>query len=346
MAARQRESKEEDDESKKASNLLIYSLYAAIILLIIAYILTDLALIGLLAFVLIIAAIVLELRASLRYEGGRKTLVDIAIAIVAAVLLFWVIPALVLQTGSPINVVESCSMLPTLHRGDLVLLHGISNMSLFLTSHKVPVVNVTEQQFSGMVSNMQNEFVEPFAYYPSNPNQISSIIAANASGYGVGFYNLECIAREGTTSSPKYSQCQLSSQASNLITYNYATAKLETKSGNESILYVPSIMVGSTSVVENYTNPIIVYRTTSRDYFSGDIIHRLVAAINVDGKYYLLTKGDNNPILDIESLNYPANQSDVLGYVVSDIPYLGFPSLIIKGQISPVAGCSQTIVRS
>lgn len=346
MASRQHKIREKEAGSKKTSNLVIYSLYAAIILLIIAYIFTGLALIGLLAFALIIAAIALELRASLRYEGGRRTLIDIGIAVAAAILIFWAIPALLLQTSSPINVVESCSMLPTLHRGDLVLLHGISNTSTFLKSHNIPVVNVTGQQFSSMVSTMQNEFVEPFAYYPSDPNQISSIVAANASGYSVGFYNLECIAKEGATQSPQYGKCQLSSQSSNLIKYGYAAAKLEAASGNKSIIYVPSITIGNTTVVENYSNPIIVYKTTSMDYFSGDIIHRLVAAIDVDGKYYLLTKGDNNPILDIESLNYPENQSAVIGYVISDIPYLGYPSLIIKGQIGPVAGCNQTIIRN
>ena len=35
------------------------------------------------------------------------------------------------------------------------------------------------------------------------------------------------------------------------------------------------------------------------DYFTGDIIHRLVAALDVNGSYYTLTKGDNNPVLAI-----------------------------------------------
>ena len=36
----------------------------------------------------------------------------------------WILICIVLQTGKPMNVVTSCSMLPVLHRGDLVFLQG------------------------------------------------------------------------------------------------------------------------------------------------------------------------------------------------------------------------------
>ncbi len=308
---------------------------------IIGYVLSGLEILGALAFVLILVTVAVEFRSSIKAEGGRKTLVDVVMAVTAAIIIFWLIPAAILQTNSPINVVASCSMLPTLHRGDVVLLHGIPNMTTFLSKHNIPVVNVSQAQFSGMVSNMQGEFAQPFAYFNGNPSEISSI-TGSSSPSGFGFYSLECIAR----SSPSmYGQCS-TNQQNNLIKYGYSTARLVTPEGNKSIVYVPSITIANTTIAENYSNPIIVYKTTSVDYFTGDIIHRIFAAMNVDGKYYILTKGDNNPILDIESLNYPVNSSDVIGYVVTDVPYLGFPSLIIKGQVGNVPGCNQTIVRN
>jgi hypothetical protein len=98
-------------------------------------------------------------------------------------------------------------------------------------------------------------------------------------------------------------------------------------------------------VPENYSNPVVVYKTIQNDSFGGSIIHRLVAAIDVNGTYYFLTKGDNNPALDIEFGNYPAAQSDIVGYKIADVPVLGYVKLLISGQLVTPAGCNQTILR-
>lgn len=345
--AQESKASKQDKKAKPASKI-IYLMYAALVACIVAYVLTSISVIGILAFVLIAVILVTEFRMSLKSEGGRKTVIDIMIAVVAAVLIFWVLPATVLHTSSPIDVVASCSMLPVLHRGDIVVLHGISDMSSFLEEHNIPVVSVSQASFSNMVNNMQSEFIEPFAYTSSgNTATISSVIQKN-SQYTLGLYNLECIAEEEQSEPSSLNSCLVSqsTEASDLIKYNYAIADLQTSSGNASIVYVPSIVIGNTTVLENYSNPIIVYKTTSKDYFTGDIIHRLFAAIKVNNTYYLLTKGDNNPILDIESLNYPVNSSNVIGYVVGSVPYAGYPSLIIKGEVGSVPGCNQTIVRN
>ena len=77
----------------------------------------------------------------------------------------------------------------------------------------------------------------------------------------------------------------------------------------------------------------------------GDIIHRVVAALNVNGSYYILTKGDNNPGLDMEFGNYPINQSSVIGYDIATVPLIGYLKLIVSGQLGAVAGCNQTMLR-
>jgi len=79
--------------------------------------------------------------------------------------------------------------------------------------------------------------------------------------------------------------------------------------------------------------------------FSGSIIHRIYAILNVSGSYYFLTKGDNNQALDIEFGNYPANETSVVGYVIAEIPVLGYVKLILSGQLSVPQGCNQTILR-
>ena len=342
IQAKPEKSAKERRQPKKAS-MISYALYLALILSIVGYIFLGNSLLGALAFILVILAIVYEFGDSFRTIGVKKTLAEVALAIILAVALIWLVPSLILHTSSPIDVVASCSMLPVLHRGDLVALHSISNMSSFLKSKGIPVVNVSKAAFDGMIANMQSEFIEPFAYSISNPSQIYTGYNASAN-QSIGFYNLGCMA---SVPASRYAECLVKNQSSNLIQYHYSLARQTNSKGvNSTIPYVSSITIGNRTIAENYSNPIIVYKTTKYDYFTGDIIHRLVAALNVSGSYYTLTKGDNNPVLDIEALNYPSNSSNVVGYVVSDVRYVGFLSLIIRGQIAPVAGCNQTIVTS
>ena len=332
----------EPKNEKKKAGFLVYLLYILLLISIMVYIFTGSSIAGAAAFILIIGVIVYEFSDSFRTIGFTKTIAEVCLAILLAVALIWFIPSLILHTSSPIDVVASCSMLPTLHRGDIVILHDIPNMSTFLEANHIPVINVSRNAFQNMEDNMQSEFLEPVPYSKNNASHIYS--SYNASdNQSIGFYNIACMARLPPT---RYSECLVTNQSSNLIQYNYSLAReVNNKGANITIPYVSSITIDGTTIVENYSNPIIVYKTTKYDYFTGDIIHRLVAALDVNGSYYTLTKGDNNPVLDIEALNYPSNTSNVVGYVVSDVRYIGYLSLIIRGEISPVAGCNQTIVR-
>ena len=332
----------EPKNEKKKAGFLVYLLYILLLISIIVYIFTGSSIAGAAAFILIIGVIVYEFSDSFRTIGFTKTIAEVCLAILLAVALIWFIPSLILHTSSPIDVVASCSMLPTLHRGDIVILHDIPNMSTFLEANHIPVINVSRNAFQNMENNMQSEFLEPISYSKNNASHIYSSYNS-MDNQSIGFYDIACMARLPST---RYSECLVRNQSSNLIQYSYSLAReVNNKGANTTIPYVSSITIDGTTIVENYSNPIIVYKTTKYDYFTGDIVHRLVAALDVNGSYYTLTKGDNNPVLDIEALNYPSNTSNVVGYVVSDIRYIGYLSLIIRGQISPVAGCNQTIVR-
>lgn len=299
------------------------------------------------ALTLIAIVIIAELKLSAKSEGLKKTLFEAGASIIIAIAAVLIIPSIILHTSAPIDVVASCSMLPVMHRGDLVVLSGITNMTQFLQKNKIPVVNVSQATFSTMLNNMNSEFVEPFAYFSGNRSAIT-LTPINGSAYSVGFYSVSCINTYTYLRQPyNYNKCYVNpySLSNNLIKYNYSIGRLQQAGQNLNVVYVSSITIGNTTLTQNYSNPIIVYRTTSSDYFSGDIIHRLYVAIRVGNNYYLLTKGDNNLVLDIEAMNYPINMTNVVGSVVADVPYLGYPSLIIKGQIGSVPGCNQVIVR-
>lgn len=334
---------EKQAKSRKKQTLKLNILYLFLVLSVIGYVLSSNPILGAIAFVLIVFTMVEEFRESVNDEGLRKSLYDVIAAIVIIVVI-WIILVILLDTTSPINVVASCSMLPSLHRGDLVILHGISNMTYFLESNRIPVVNVSQQAMRAMQRNMNLEFLAYFAYNASDPSQISQIFSN--PNLPIALYNTKCIDTFVSTGQyAKIRNCKVPSQAGNLIRYNYSIVNVSINGATAYSAQTNLISIANTTVSENYNNPIIVYRTTSNDSFTGDIIHRLFAAIKVGNQYYLLTKGDNNPGLDIQFINYPITQGNVAGSVAYDIPAVGYLRLIVSGMFSTPAGCNSTIVR-
>lgn len=341
----------EQKQKKKKDDRLIYLLYAAVLILIILYILQNSIIIGALAFGAIIVTMAVEFKSSITSEGVRKTAIDLVIAAIAVVIVVWILPSFLLQSSSPTNVVASCSMLPSLGRGDLVLVHGISNFSSFIRQNRIPTVNVSAQSFNSMLKNITSEYLEPFAYLNNDKSDVvlAPYLNSSLSSYSFGMYNLGCIQfylNYGETS--LFYKCYVASQANNLIRYNYTIGNV-TVSGKETrILETSNITIANTMITEDYGNPVVVYQTVQGDSFATDpqVIHRVYAVINASGSYYVLTKGDNNPVLDIQAGNYPAGQAQVIGYLFASVPYLGYPSLIIKGQLAPVAQCNQTILNN
>ncbi|MGC8479432.1 MAG: hypothetical protein ACP5M9_02070 [Candidatus Micrarchaeia archaeon] len=337
------------EQNKKTNNNIINLTYVLIIIFMVAYIATQSIIFGFLSFALIIATLFLEFKSSVTEEGTKKTIIDIGIVLVVVIILFWVIPTIVLQSSSPINVVASCSMLPSIQRGDLVLVHGISNMSSFLSENKIPVIKISQNELLTLFGNITQQFIYPFPYIKGNPSEVLlKGYYTNASKYQIGLYNVECI--DGYLSkglSKDLSQCLANTyEKGSIIQYNYSIANLSYQNTIFKEPYISSIKINNTVVYENYSNPVIVYKTIPGDSFTdSQIVHRVFAALQVNNTYYILTKGDNNQILDIEDMNYPPNQTQIIGYVALTIPFLGYPSLIIKGQFGSVPGCNETILR-
>ncbi|MGC8662354.1 MAG: hypothetical protein ACP5RT_01035 [Candidatus Micrarchaeia archaeon] len=330
-------------EAKYKKQAPMWPMYLLLAAMIIIYALHNSFILGFLIFLLIIVILVMEVKISVAIEGKAKSLLDVLIAL-GVVFILWLLLVVLMQTSSPIDSVASCSMLPALHRGDLVLLHGIGNPSSFAKAHNLTVVNMSSSAFESLEKSMQNEFLSYYAYY-INKSRITNIVPYGSS-YSIGLYNNYCIYRYSYMGMQnEIRNCYVSSQRNNTIKYNYSIGNVLVGGKQYNIIYTSSISISNKTIFQNFSNPIIVYKTSSKDYFSGDIIHRVYAIINASGNYYFLTMGDNNPGLDIEFANYPPNASSVLGYVIGDVPIVGYVKLIISGQFGKVAGCNQTIMR-
>ncbi len=319
-------------QSKK-EKLTVWPLYIILAMLFMLYLFYQkvafLSLVfGISVFFVLVTIIALELILGAKDEGYKKMMIEIfvAIAIVAAI---WLLLSAYLHTAYPIDVVPSCSMLPHLHRGDLIFVRGIENISQI----KAPILNITSTQASKILDS-PSESLECVAYGYSNGRlEVSQIIKPN---YSLGLY------------SSSDSQLVPYGQQSQPVTYTCGARAV--KYGNGSIVneaYLASITVNNITVVGDRNNSIIVYKTAPGDLFysEGDpyVVHRVYAILNASGQYYMLTKGDNNPGLDMQYFNYPAPTGNVIGKVVGAIPYVGYIKLILDGSIAQPQGCNYTI---
>ncbi len=324
---------------------LLWVLYAILAILILLYVVHNSTSLGIVILILIAVILFAEFKYSVREEGVWKTVMDVAMAL-AAVAAVWIVLILVLQTESPVDVVSSCSMLPALQRGEMVFLHGIPNMTEFLQAHGIPTVNVSQGAYSSFLANISGEFL---SFYPYARGNVGDITTYYTGGESIGLYNMKCLYTNSELGRPgNDGRCYvpLSAQQSNLIRYNYSIGNVSINGTIYREVYTSSITIGNTTITENYSNPIVIYRTNQSDAFTGDIIHRMVAAMRVGDSYYILTKGDNNQVLDLQALNYPPSQSDIVGYYIGGVPYLGYLRLIVSGSFTPDPQCGQVTLRS
>ncbi len=195
--------------AKTAKGAMVWPYYILFLILVLLYARTGSIALGILSFMAIIAILIVEAKTSVKAEGARKTVVDIAVAIAAALVL-WVVLVLAMHTYSPIDAVASCSMLPTLQRGDLVLLSGITNFTQFVDSNHVPVINMTSQEFSYFENNIDKEFLAYYAYADGNKSYISDILPS--SNYQIGLYNTKCLSTYSYMGQPNnYYKCYVAS---------------------------------------------------------------------------------------------------------------------------------------
>jgi hypothetical protein len=266
--------------------------------------------------------VTLEVKDGAKKHGWKHEALDTAIALLVA-LGIWFGASFLLNTGSPISAVVSCSMLPNLQRGDFVIVQG--------APVKAYDIEMTQAELDSL-----------------NARAVVAYPGANVSMDGSLF--------PYCSGNPKTPMCRefISSPSSFIekkgaFTYRYERCPFSYSNGTSAYMpCVKSVTFKGTEYLTNFSNDIVVYQPPAGDFYSrvGDIVHRALFRINVDGKYYYLTRGDNNPLLDLQAYDYgtgmynrPVPQENLRGKVLGRIPILGYFKLFIQGYFQEDSQC-------
>lgn len=312
--------------------------YLIIAALLVLYILTRLSAVALLCALAIVGFFLHETLEGARKGGWRNELKEIAIAVVVGVLI-WFGMGFILNTSTPLDAVVSCSMLPHLERGDMVVLRG--------AEINAPVVEVSQSEWEEMEKEMHTTFTCGPCVQQGNYTPYNFSLCKNAC-------NSCLIAIDGK---PVFSEPN-----STLFRYNYERCNLKGEGGVLNSVCVRSVSIKGREFEENFSNDIVVYEPDESSVFQGLTIHRAMVRVRVDGRSYYLTKGDNNEILDVQATAYalrsgggcvlfsdsrkenkPVPEEWVKGKVIARIPYIGYLKLFLWGYIEVPPGCERVI---
>ncbi len=323
-------------EIGKNAQITTWPMYILIILLFFIYIIlqhnpmVSVAL-GIVLFALIIILVAIESINIMKENKSsrKKDIIEIVAALIIVGVIFLGLD-IALGTYYPLDVVPSCSMLPVLQRGDLVVLSGR------LHTINAPIVNVTQSMYSSFIKNFSTNTVRECVSYNYSSHSIDQFFD---SGDAILLIQLN-------DSTGRYF---IVNQSKSLIKYYCGTRTIKYFNGTtKQVAYTNSIKIGNRTISTDANNTIIVYKTVPNDSFyrMGDtfIVHRVFAIINVSGTYYYLTKGDNNPALDLQYGNYPSNASLIEGKVIAAVPYLGYLKLVLSRSIEEPYGCNFTTI--
>ncbi|MFN7991167.1 MAG: hypothetical protein U0R44_03335 [Candidatus Micrarchaeia archaeon] len=264
----------------------------------------------------------MEVKDGAEKHGWKHEVVDTVIALLVAVMI-WFGLSFVLNTGSPVSGVVSCSMLPNLQRGDFVVVQG--------AVPKAYELNMTGDELDSLSSRS-------FVSYPGgNLSTDGSIFAyclrnRNTDACKAFISNPESVREEKGAFTYRYERCN--------ITYSSGSSATEP--------CLKSVIFKGKEYLTDFSNDIVVYQPLPGDLFSlvGDIVHRVLFRINAGGKTYYLTRGDNNPVLDLQVYDYaggvgnhPVPAERLRGKVIARIPYLGYFKLFISGYLNEDPQC-------
>ncbi len=271
----------------------------------------------------IVVFVGLEVKEGARSHGWTHEIVDTVIALLVAVAL-WYGFSFVLNTSSPISGVVSCSMLPNLQRGDFVIVQG--------AEPKAYEINMTQAELDSLSGSKA-----VISYGGKNASIDGSIFAYCLSNRAADF----CSALIADPSSVV--------ERKGAFTYRYESCPISFSSGDtEQEPCLKSVTFHGTEYLTNFSNDIVVYQPNAGDLFAqiGDIVHRVMFRINADGTEYYLTRGDNNPVLDLQVYDYgsgtgntPVPKDRLRGKVILRVPYLGYFKLFLSGYFKEDPQC-------
>jgi hypothetical protein len=267
--------------------------------------------------------VTMEVKDGAQKHGWKHEVVDTIIALAVAVGI-WYGASFVLNTSSPISAVVSCSMLPNLQRGDFVIVQG------------APVnaygIEMTAAELDSLTSS------------PASINYIGNLATMEGSLYSYCVLDSKSEICQTFIHSP-----ESFIEEKGAFKYRYERCSLSFSNGTSASLpCLKSITFRGKEYLTNFSNDVIVYQPLSGDPYAniGDIVHRAFFVIDADGKKYYLTRGDNNPIIDMQVYDYrravgnhPVPQENVRGKVIARVPFLGYLKLFISGYFNEDSQC-------
>ena len=279
-------------------------------------------LLGVVIAIEIFAFVGLEVKSGVKAHGWKNEIIDTLIALAVAVFL-WYGAGFLLNTETPVSGVVSCSMLPNLQRGDFVFVQGaeVRAYDIEMTSSQAESLNGPAHITFGNESKTIPGSIFPYCVAGMGSPMCAEFVK-NPSSF---------VEKKGA------------------FTYRYERCPLTFKNGTQA--YQPclkSVEFGGVEYLTNHSNDVIIFQPPSYDYYSviGDIVHRTFFRVNVDGKYYYITRGDNNPFLDIQAYDYgsgmmnrPVPEDYLRGKVIGRLPLLGYFKLFISGFFSADPQC-------
>lgn len=265
----------------------------------------------------------LEVKTGAKKHGWKHEIVDTIIALFVAVAI-WLGLSFVLSTSSPISAVVSCSMLPELQRGDFILVQGADVNAYEIIMSKEELESLTEPAT---------------IYYDGKNITINGSISPYCNLYPVSdmcdafFKSPEKIVEQKGAFIYRYEMCSMEHQSRGTI----------------MLPCLKSVTFRGDEYLTNFSNDVIVYGPPPTDlyyYLQGDVVHRVMFKINSEGETYYITRGDNNPVLDIQSYyygadlaNHPVPDKFSRGKVIARVPFLGYFKLFIHGYFEEYEQC-------
>ena len=277
---------------------------------------------GILVVVEIAWFVALEVKDGAKKYGWKHEVLDTIIALAVAIGI-WFGASFILNTSSPISAVVSCSMLPDLQRGDFVIVQGAPVEAYDIDMSASEFGSLED---SAKISYDGNSATVPGSLYSYCLLDSKSDICRSFVRYPELF-----IEQKGP------------------FTYRYERCGITFSNGTEAAMpCLRSVIFEGEEYLTDFSNDIIVYGPQPGDPYSaiGDIVHRVMFKVDVDGKGYYLTRGDNNPLLDIQVYDYnrgrgnqPVPEEQVRGKVIGRIPLLGYFKLFISGYFAEDGQC-------
>ncbi|MEM4367173.1 MAG: hypothetical protein QW035_03535 [Candidatus Anstonellales archaeon] len=296
------------------------------IFFLILYVLFREPILGVLCAIFLVIAVVLEVAQGVRERGWKEELKDTVITI-GAIVVVWLALSFALRTSSPLNAVVSCSMLPNLERGDLVVIYG--------EGIRAPEIEASEQDVARL-SNA-NAVVEWEGKSEEVKGSALSACATESHEFCAYLFNYpsKVVEKRGN------------------FEFHYGTCYRKGVKKGAKEGFVPCLQrieYKDYIVIDNRGGDVVVYAPKPSDAFSrvGDIIHRAMLKIKTESNEYYIIKGDNNEIADIQIYsgfggNSIVERSQIKGKVIARVPILGYLRLFLSGYVEEDPGCSYNL---